>query len=86
MGEVALHCTADDAWVVLRGRVYNMTPYLRFHPGGAAVLMEVAGKDGTALFDKWHSWVNAGVSGRAAGCWVGGGGPLQGLSTGIVIC
>lgn len=59
MGEVALHCTADDAWVVLRGRVYNMTPYLRFHPGGAAVLMEVAGKDGTALFDKWHSWVNA---------------------------
>lgn len=33
-------------------QVYNLTPYLKFHPGGVAILMSVAGKDGTALFNK----------------------------------
>ena len=37
-----------------------MTPYLRFHPGGADTLLEAAGKDGTALFNTYHAWVNAG--------------------------
>jgi cytochrome b involved in lipid metabolism len=58
--EVARHCTEADAWTVLRGRVYNITPYLRFHPGGVPLLLKVAGTDGTALFNKYHAWVNAG--------------------------
>ena len=47
--------------MALRGKVYNISPYLRFHPGGAAILLKAAGKDGTALFQKcggkpgsWH--------------------------------
>ena len=32
--EVAKHNTIDDAWTILRGRVFTITPYLRFHPGG----------------------------------------------------
>ena len=60
LGEVAQHCTEADAWTVLRGRVYNMTAYLRFHPGGVPILLKIAGKDGTALFNKYHPWVNAG--------------------------
>jgi cytochrome b involved in lipid metabolism len=59
--EVARHCTEADAWTVLGGRVYNMTAYLRFHPGGVPLLMRIAGRDGSALFDKYHPWVNAGV-------------------------
>ena len=47
--------------MVLAGRVYNITPYLDFHPGGRAVLLKVAGRDGTALFRKFHPWVNAGA-------------------------
>jgi len=39
-------------------QVYNMTPYLNFHPGGKKMLMLAAGKDGTALFNKYHAWVN----------------------------
>ena len=35
-----------------------MTAYLSFHPGGVDYLMKVAGKDGTALFNKYHPWVN----------------------------
>eukprot|EP00250_Pteridium_aquilinum_P034367 c7492_g1_i1 orf=276-1010(-) len=57
--EVKQHRSEDDAWTVLKGRVYNITPYLNFHPGGLDMLMKGAGKDCTALFNKYHSWVNA---------------------------
>lgn len=39
-------------------QVYNATPYIKFHPGGADYLMLGAGKDATALFNKYHGWVN----------------------------
>ncbi|XP_002987938.2 cytochrome b5 domain-containing protein RLF [Selaginella moellendorffii] len=59
MEEVKQHRKQDDAWTVLRGRVYNITPYLNFHPGGLDMLMKAAGKDCTSLFNKYHAWVNA---------------------------
>lgn len=59
MDEVKLHKTEDDAWMVLRGKVYNITPYLKYHPGGIDILVKVAGKDGTGAFNKYHPWVNA---------------------------
>ena len=34
MEEVQRHRTKADAWTVLGGKVYNITPYLKFHPGG----------------------------------------------------
>ena len=40
-------------------QVYNVTPYLRFHPGGADWLMQGAGRDAGLLFNKYHAWVNA---------------------------
>lgn len=58
MEEVKRHNTRDDAWMVLSGRVYNITPYMAFHPGGAQILMAAAGKDGTSLFQRYHPWVN----------------------------
>lgn len=57
--EVKQHRSEDDAWTILKGRVYNITRYLKFHPGGVDMLMKGAGKDCTALFNKYHSWVNA---------------------------
>ncbi|KAJ7547117.1 hypothetical protein O6H91_08G069800 [Diphasiastrum complanatum] len=59
MEELKQHKAENDAWTVLRGRVYNISPYLRFHPGGIDMLMKGAGKDCTALFNKYHPWVNA---------------------------
>jgi len=59
MSEVELHATEDDAWTVFRGRVFNITPYLHFHPGGVEILMEGAGRDCTELFNQYHQWVNA---------------------------
>ncbi|CAM0957992.1 unnamed protein product [Alopecurus aequalis] len=48
--EVKQHKTGDCIWTVLKGRVYNIGPYMKFHPGGVDMLMKGAGKDCTALF------------------------------------
>ncbi|CAG8621296.1 1398_t:CDS:2 [Paraglomus occultum] len=58
MEEVQRHRTRTDAWTVLGGKVYNITPYLKFHPGGVGEIMRCAGRDGTVLFMEIHSWVN----------------------------
>ena len=47
-----------DGWIVLRGKVYNLSPYLAYHPGGESILRGVLGKDATQLYDKYHRWVN----------------------------
>ena len=46
------HNKKDDAWSVFSGKVYNITPYIPFHPGGEKELLRVAGRDGTKLFGK----------------------------------
>jgi len=56
--EVAQHNTASNAWMVINGKVYDVTRYIPFHPGGQKIMAGV-GKDGTAMFNKYHSWVNA---------------------------
>lgn len=56
--EVRKHNTRDDCWMVLRGTVFNVTEYLRYHPGGADELMRGAGDDATSLFNETHKWVN----------------------------
>ncbi|BES91633.1 Oxidoreductase FAD-Hypothetical protein domain [Nesidiocoris tenuis] len=56
--ELAKHRKEDDAWIAIRGNVYNITRYLDFHPGGVAELMKGAGIDGTELFNNVHPWVN----------------------------
>ncbi|KAI5921068.1 hypothetical protein F4810DRAFT_382932 [Camillea tinctor] len=58
-----------DAWTALGGRVYNMTPYLPFHPGGEPELLRAAGRDGTRLFGEIHPWVN--YETMLASCLVG---------------
>lgn len=57
--ELALHNKKYDCWTCINGKVYNITQYLPYHPGGEAKLMEGAGLDCTLLFNKFHRWVNA---------------------------
>lgn len=58
-----------DAWTALGGRVYNISPYLPFHPGGEPELLRAAGRDGTRLFGEIHPWVN--YETMLAACLVG---------------
>ncbi|KAJ1662407.1 hypothetical protein IW140_005907 [Coemansia sp. RSA 1813] len=57
--EISEHSKRDDCWIIIFDKVYNVTRYLDFHPGGRGQIMRAAGKDGTKLFMETHSWVNA---------------------------
>ena len=56
--DIKNHNTKEDCWTAIMGRVYDITPYLNFHPGGVPMLLSVAGRDGTILFQKYHMWIN----------------------------
>ncbi|PIN10952.1 Cytochrome b5 [Handroanthus impetiginosus] len=51
MAEVAEHTSRNDCWVVLFGKVYNVTTFLDEHPGGDEILLNATGKDATDEFD-----------------------------------
>ena len=48
--EVAKHNTPDDAWMIINGKVYNVTNWISKHPGGNVILQGI-GKDATSLFN-----------------------------------
>jgi len=56
--EIRQHKTVHDGWMVLKGKVYFISPYLMYHPGGEAILKPALGKDATKLYEKYHRWVN----------------------------
>eukprot|EP00438_Fugacium_kawagutii_P008612 Skav234208 [mRNA] locus=scaffold2795:104843:106986:- [translate_table: standard] len=55
MEEVKKHDNEKSAWFVVKGKVYDATPYLQHHPGGASAILLVAGMDATEDFEAVHS-------------------------------
>lgn len=54
--EVAAHCTIDSCWMVISDRVYDLTDFLEYHPGGYELMIEYAGADATnAFMEKPHT-------------------------------
>ncbi|KAK1330549.1 hypothetical protein QTO34_010739 [Cnephaeus nilssonii] len=54
--EVAKRNTSKEIWLVIHGRVYDVTRFLNEHPGGEEVLLEQAGADASESFeDVGHS-------------------------------
>ena len=51
VGEVAKHNKEGDAYVIIRGCVYNVSAFLQDHPGGVEILLDETGKDATSAFD-----------------------------------
>ncbi|CAD6999110.1 unnamed protein product [Ceratitis capitata] len=47
---VAQHDDFSDCWIVIYDRVYDVTQFLRDHPGGEDIIMEHAGRDATLAF------------------------------------
>ena len=48
--EVRDHAAKHEAWIVLRGVVYDLIDFVDQHPGGSSVLHEYSG--GTAKLDR----------------------------------
>ncbi|KAG5252189.1 hypothetical protein OIU76_008392 [Salix suchowensis] len=56
LAEVSAHNSRKDCWLVIEGRVYDVTKFLDDHPGGDEVLLSATGKDATDDFeDVGHS-------------------------------
>eukprot|EP01065_Artemidia_motanka_P035560 TRINITY_DN43470_c0_g1_i1.p1 TRINITY_DN43470_c0_g1~~TRINITY_DN43470_c0_g1_i1.p1 ORF type:complete len:615 (+),score=121.78 TRINITY_DN43470_c0_g1_i1:83-1846(+) len=56
--EVMRHDSLDDMWMVLKGNVYDVTEFAKYHPGGREILMQTAGRDATVMYNKYHPWFN----------------------------
>jgi cytochrome b involved in lipid metabolism len=50
--EVAQHNTPSDAWIIINSKVYNISSWIEFHPGGEKVLLENMGLDATHCFQE----------------------------------
>lgn len=54
--EVKKHTTSESCWIVISGKVFDVTRFLWEHPGGQDIILEKAGKDATFAFnDVQHS-------------------------------
>lgn len=52
--ELQKHNSQKSFWLLIHGKVYDLTEFLNDHPGGAKVLLKNAGKDATVEFSKFH--------------------------------
>lgn len=55
LDEVSKHNSEASAWVAIRGYVYDVTKFVKFHPGGRNVLLRFAGKECTQEYDQHHN-------------------------------
>ena len=54
--DVATHSGPADAWMIIGGKVIDVSKYLEDHPGGEEVLLDRVGQDATEDFeDVGHS-------------------------------
>lgn len=52
--EVSSHCSNESVWIVLYGKVYDLTDFLGKHPGGDEVILAAAGKEVTTYWEAIH--------------------------------
>ena len=52
--ELSQHNTAEDLWIAIEGKAYDVSRWSKQHPGGALVLLHSAGKDASSQFKAYH--------------------------------
>ncbi|KAI3879648.1 hypothetical protein MKX03_004408 [Papaver bracteatum] len=56
LAQVSEHNQPKDCWLIIGGKVYDVTKFMEDHPGGDEVLLSATGKDATDDFeDVGHS-------------------------------
>jgi len=51
MAEIAKHNSPSDCWLLISGKVYNVTSFLNAHPGGAGTITPHCGQEATQAFN-----------------------------------
>ncbi|OGI15394.1 hypothetical protein A3K63_05705 [Candidatus Micrarchaeota archaeon RBG_16_49_10] len=49
--ETAKHGSQDDCWLIIGGKVYDVTSFISLHPGGAGEIIFYCGKEATNAFN-----------------------------------
>lgn len=50
MPEISKHNKQTDCWMLISGKVYDITSYFGSHPGGSGVMLATCGKDATDAY------------------------------------
>lgn len=50
MNELSKHNKSSDCWMLISGKVYNVTSYFGSHPGGNSMMSPTCGTDATAAY------------------------------------
>jgi alkylation response protein AidB-like acyl-CoA dehydrogenase/predicted heme/steroid binding protein len=53
--EVSRHTSETDCWIVIDNVVYDVTKFLKSHPGGKGIILKLAGRDCTSEFYDFHA-------------------------------
>ena len=54
LAEIAENSSVDSCWVAIDGGVYDLTMWIKSHPGGEAAILQLCGADGTQMFLGQH--------------------------------
>ena len=49
--EVTKHSQTNDCWMIISGKVYNLSTYASSHPGGTNTIFSYCGQDGTNAYN-----------------------------------
>jgi cytochrome b involved in lipid metabolism len=58
---VAQHSTDDSCWMVIKDKVYDLTEFIHYHPGGYEIMLEYGGTDATNAFNEKPHTIEASV-------------------------
>jgi L-lactate dehydrogenase (cytochrome) len=53
--ELTKHNSRQSCWLAIHGEVWDATDFLGQHPGGANLILKIAGKDASDEYELFHS-------------------------------
>ena len=53
--ELAKHNSRQSCWLAIHGEVWDATDFLEQHPGGANLILKLAGKDASDEYELFHN-------------------------------
>ncbi len=54
ISDIAMHKDSKDCWTTIDGEVFDLTAWIKQHPGGDKAILSICGIDGTKAFEGQH--------------------------------